>query len=286
MKKLLLGTVALAALAVPALAADMGVVRRPVAYVAATNWSGCYVGGDVGYASGHSQGYSTNAASTDGAHNGFAPLVAGQALSSDFNMTGVAGGFFGGCNYQVGAWVFGAEGDMTWMNMEGQAFNPNGPSATTVRGVGGAVFAVPPGAYISAKENWLVTARGRLGYAVDKWLLYATGGGAWMKINSAESVTPTGIIPGNTGGPAFTFDTQSDTRSGWTVGGGIEYMLPYNWIIRAEYLYVQIPSYTTFTPGVSPERAKNVTAGQLSDNIVRFGLAYKFDFYGTARVYR
>jgi outer membrane immunogenic protein len=275
MKKLLLGTVALAALAVPALAADMGVVRRPVAYVAATNWTGCYVGGDVGEGWGHSDGYSTSAASVG---RGTALLAAGVPLSNTFNTSGVAGGFYGGCNYQFGAWVVGAEGDWTVNNKEGQAFYVNGPSQSTIALAGGGVGTIPPGAYWSAKENWLVTARGRVGYAVDKWLLYATGGGAWMKINSAESVTPSGAIPGQSGGPALVTALQSDTRSGWTVGGGIEYMLPYNWIIRAEYLYVQIPSYTTFT--ANNIFITNVNAGKLTDNIVRFGLAYKFDFYG------
>ena len=64
MKKLLLGTVALTALGVPAIAADMGVrpVYRPV--VAYTNWTGCHIGGMVGIESGRSDGYSTTGAST------------------------------------------------------------------------------------------------------------------------------------------------------------------------------------------------------------------------------
>jgi outer membrane immunogenic protein len=273
MKKLLLGTVALAALAVPALAADMGVVRRPVAYVAATNWTGCYAGGDVGTAWGHSDGFSTNGATTEGVGHAFAPFPPGVVLNNGFDMGSAAiGGFYGGCNYQFGAWVIGAEGDISWTNLEGQTFAVNGPSAF----INAAGFAVAPGAYRSTKEHWIATARGRLGYAVDKWLLYVTGGGAWAKIDSVESVTPTAFFPGVSGGPVLNTDLQTDTRSGWTVGAGLEYMLPYNWVIRAEYLFVEIPSYTTFTPGTSFQDAKNVTAGKLTDNIVRFGFAYKF----------
>jgi outer membrane immunogenic protein len=276
MKKLLLGTVALAALAVPALAADMGVARRPVAYIAATNWSGCYAGGDVGYSWGRSDGFSTNGATTTGIGNAFAPFPPGAKLNNSFDMSGAIGGFYGGCNYQFGAWVIGAEGDFSWTNKEGQSFSVNGPG-TSFNAAG---FQVAPGAYRQTQEHWLATARGRLGYAVDKWLLYATGGGAWMKINSTESVTPIAFAPGVSGGPVFSTALQTDTRSGWTVGAGFEYMLPYNWVIRAEYLFVEIPSYTTFTPGTTFSDAKNVTAGKLTDNIVRFGLAYKFDFYG------
>src|SRR5205823_115264 len=108
----------------------------------------------------------------------------------------------------------------------------------------------------SAKERWLSTARARVGYAVDKWLFYGTGGAAWMKIDSAEFIVPSAVTLAGvgtvTGGPIVNANLQSDTRRGWTVGGGVEYMLPYNWMIRSEYLYVEIPSYTTFTPGTNP----------------------------------
>jgi outer membrane immunogenic protein len=270
MKKLLLGAVALAALGVPALAADMGVVRRPVAYVAATNWTGCYVGGDVGTMLGRDSGYSTTAASTAGVLPGAVSLAGVGQLTQNYNTTGVAGGFYGGCNYQFGAWVIGAEGDWTVNNNEGQSFSVNGPSANVV--LPGVVL--PPGFYASSKENWLVTARGRLGYAVDKWLLYVTGGAAWAKINSSYTVTPVSAS-------AVTWaDQQSDTRSGWTVGVGYEYMLPYNWSIRSEYLFVKIPSYTTFNPGTGNgpllTGAPTNLSHDLTNNIFRAGLAYKF----------
>src|SRR5271166_5600185 len=120
MKKLLLGTVGLAALAVPALAADMGVVRRPVAYVAATNWTGCYVGGDVGDSWGTHDGYSATGATTQVTSG--VPVPAGTPISGSFNTSGFTGGFYGGCNYQVGVWVFGVEGEWSNVNNEGQSF--------------------------------------------------------------------------------------------------------------------------------------------------------------------
>jgi len=279
MKKLLLGTVALAALSmiVPAIAADMAVrpIARPAAY---TNWTGCYVGGSVGNSWGHSDGYSSNAATTSGIGTGFTPIRAGVPISNSFDLTGFTGGVYGGCNIQFGVWVVGVEGDWEAINKEGQAFYVNGPSASTIALASGGVGVIRAGAYWSAKERWLATARGRLGYAVDKWLFAVTGGAAWMKIDSAESHTP-----GFTTDEIFRTNLQSDTRTGWTVGGVVEYMLPYNWTIRSEYLYVQIPSYTTFTPGVAPENFHNVTAGKLTNNIWRVGLAYKFGDWGKAR---
>ena len=257
MKKLLLGTVGLAALAVPALAADMGVVRRPVAYVAATNWTGCYVGGDVGDSWGTHDGYSATGATTQVTSG--VPVPAGTPISGSFNTSGFTGGFYGGCNYQVGVWVFGVEGEWSNVNNEGQSFEFTPPRPLGTLWVD------------SAKERWFVTARGRLGYAVDKWLLYATGGAAWTKIDGSEFLLTN----------AATATLQSDHRTGWTVGAGVEYALPYGWLIRSEYLYMQFDSYNTFTSGPFGTAAfSNQSTGKLTNNIWRAGLAYKFDFYG------
>jgi outer membrane immunogenic protein len=121
----------------------------------------------------------------------------------------------------------------------------------------------------------MATARGRLGYAVDKWLFYVTGGAAWVKIDSAEwNIT----VPGPTA------NLQSDTRTGWTVGVGLDYALSYGWSLRSEYLYVQIPSYTTFTPGSQPNNPgfsfpTNLSTGRLTNNIWRAGITYKIGYY-------
>jgi outer membrane immunogenic protein len=282
MKKFLLGTVALAALGMgaPAIAADMAV--RPAARpVAVTTWSGCYVGGAVGNSWGHSSGYSASATTfgTPGI-----PVAAGTALSNDFYMSGFTGGFYGGCQVQLGVWVIGAEGDWSLNNKEGQSFAVGGPSVVTL---GGAL--VPANSIWSAKERWYATARGRLGYAVDKWLFFVTGGAAWMKIDSAEFclngpttvATGANLAPaGSCAGPLATAVLQTDRRTGWTIGGGVEYALRYNWSIRSEYLYIKIPSYTTFTPGVGNglllTGAPTNLNTDLNNHILRAGLTYKF----------
>ena len=274
MKKLVQTSLALAALGLsaPAVAADMAArpIARPVAF---TNWTGCYVGGGVGDSVGRSSGYSTTPASTIFGLPGGVAVPQGQ-LSSDFGMSGLTGGFYGGCQAQFGVWVVGAEGDWFLNNKEGQRGLATAPLFNFFN----------PLTIWSAKERWYSTARARLGYAVDKWLFYVTGGAAWMKIDSAEFVLS---IPG--GGtaqcaPLACSVLQSDTRSGWTIGGGVEYALPYNWSIRSEYLYIRIPSYTTFTPGVgnglvlgAPNLPTNLNV-DLQNHIFRAGLAYKFDF--------
>jgi len=46
---------------------------------------------------------------------------------------------------------------------------------------------------------------------------------------------------------------QTDRRTGWTVGGGVEYALGCGWSIRGEYLYVDLGSWTTFNTPPSPD---------------------------------
>src|SRR5438445_2515842 len=127
MKKLLCRNVAALGTSAPAIAADMAArpaAARPVAF---TNWSGCYVGGDVGNSWGHSSGYSATPASTFGITD---PRAVPQVqLSQSFDMTGFTGGFYGGCQAQFGVWVIGLEGDWSLNNKEGQAFGVGGPSS-------------------------------------------------------------------------------------------------------------------------------------------------------------
>jgi outer membrane immunogenic protein len=272
MKKLLLGSVALLALGVgaPAIAADMGVRPRAVAYVAGTNWTGCHLGGSVGNEWGRNGGYTTTPQSTQSFGAVQIPMPAGQQVAPGFDMNGFIGGFYAGCDYQVGAWVFGIEGDWSNVNKEGQVFD------NFTFNIGGRVVTSPFDVN-SAQERWVATARARVGYAVDKWLLYVTAGAAWARIRSSEWLITE---------PTFAV-LQDDTRTGWTVGAGLEYALSYGWSVRSEYLYVQIPSYTTFTPGIGNGLlvgAPTFLSTKMNNNIVRAGLTYKFGDYAAAVV--
>src|SRR2546423_5444792 len=116
MKKLLLGTVALAALGTgaPAVAADMGVrpLARPAAY---TNWTGCYIGGGGGNSWGHSSGYTATPASRFGVLPG-ALAVPQVQVSQSFDMTGFTGGVYGGWPKQICVWGGRAAGDLVAHN--------------------------------------------------------------------------------------------------------------------------------------------------------------------------
>jgi outer membrane immunogenic protein len=256
MKKLLLGSVALAMLGTAVNAADMRVRPLP-APVALATWTGCHIGGAVGNEWGRHDGFSASGA-TRGIGGGVNGRVvpAGTPITDSFSMDGFTGGFYAGCDYQFGIWVIGVEGDWSVVNKEGQAveFTPPRPAGTIW--------------VDSAKERWFATARARLGYAVDKWLFYVTGGAAWAKIDNAEFLITS---------PINTTTLQSHNRTGWTIGAGLDYALSYGWSVRTEYLFIQFNSYDTFTTGPFGTAVfSNQTAGKLTNNVWRAGLTYKF----------
>lgn len=170
-------------------------------------WTGFYVGASAGFIH---QG--TTAIDLDGM---FFP--AGTAL----DITGT-GGLFGvnvGYNYQMGALVLGLEADIALSTLD---------NTSTALATAGPVFA-------SSKLRNLGTVRGRIGYAFDRALLYATGGFAygnvWNKIQFPGDANPRASISG--------------TRTGWTIGGGLEYAITNNWTVRAEGLYVDLGRSTS-----------------------------------------
>jgi outer membrane immunogenic protein len=275
MKKLFLGSVALVALGLGAPAAFAA--ERPVpAYtpppppVPVYTWTGCYAGANAGTSTGRSTQTTTAGSIVTGdgvANPAPRPVVApaGSSIAGDLNLSGFIGGFQGGCNYQWGVWVFGFEGDGMATNKEGQNFE-----------VGLAPFLGANRAnWISqTQERWLVTARGKLGLSGwgwfgDKSMVYVTGGAAWAKIDTSEF-----FVGQQTG----TGHQESNTRTGWTVGGGYEYALGYGWSIKGEYLYVKFDDYTTFTTPPFGGAGGNIAprSNKLYDNIFRAGMNYRF----------
>jgi outer membrane immunogenic protein len=282
MKKLCLGSVAVVALGLGTSAALAAELRRPppppppapaYAPAPAYTWSGCYIGASAGTSSGRSDGFSTSAG-TLALGVGPAPgavVAGGFPITDSFDLTGFIGGGQIGCNWQWGAWVFGIEGDGSATNKEGQSF---GNGATTPTSIG--PLATNPATIYELQERWLVTARGKLGLTNFWWfgpntLVYVTGGGAWAKIDASQWLA---------GFPTITGLQQSDTRSGWTVGGGYEYALGYGWSAKGEFLYVDFGNWDTFNcasvgPGCPRGAATNLNVN-LKDYIFRAGLNYRF----------
>jgi outer membrane immunogenic protein len=237
-------------------------------------WSGCYAGANAGYSNGRST--QTTVANSVLTGNGLgsapaplalagggviAPVPAGTSIAGDLNLSGFIGGFQGGCNYQFGQWVVGAEVDGMANNKEGQNFEVG---LVPFLGNGRANWVS------QTQERWLVTARGKLGMTWwDKSMVYVTGGAAWAKIDTSEF-----LIGAQTG----TGHQESNTRTGWTVGAGYEYALGYGWSIKGEYLYVKFDDYTTFTTPPFGGAGLNIAprSVKLYDNVIRAGMNYKF----------
>ena len=229
------------------------------------NWTGFYVGGNVG-----GQWGSANPATTT-----LFPVAAYFADSSvgaigavgaqHINSSGVTGGFTAGYNWQVNNAVLGVEGDINYFGFKGSASGTGvypccAPTTFTVNS--------------SVSADWLATIRGRIGFlATPSWLLYATGGAAIAEVRGNFSFTDTFAGATESG-------TIRDTRVGWTAGLGGEYAVGGGWSLKAEYLYVDL--------GRSSMTSNNLNVGgalpaqtfthsvDLKSNIVRVGVNYKF----------
>jgi outer membrane immunogenic protein len=257
-RRFLLSTVIFGVVSLPAMAADLPPAPAPFYAVPVAipifTWTGCYIGGTVGGVWGK-----TNDAWGPNP-GGFATVpgaVSALSVTSSFNSSGVTGGVEGGCNYQVTPWfVFGVEGD--W-------------ESTALSGSFTGTAVTPTVSYPltqSFSSHWLSTARARAGYSAGPWLFYATGGAAFANVSRTDTL----IFPGATVNAA-----QSTTASGWTVGAGVEWAMAFNWVVRAEYLFVDLPSttYTAVNP-ILPPSFVTATHGDLHENIVRVGVSYKF----------
>src|SRR6266540_680861 len=165
MKRLFLGSVALVALSLGTSAAFAAEKRVP-AYVPPPppapvyTWSGCYIGASAGNSSGTSTHYTT-AGSVLTPGTALPATAIGANITDSFNLSGFIGGGQLGCNWQVGAWVFGIEGDGSATNKEGQAFET---ALASIPGLGARA-----GWISQTQERWLVTARGKLGLTNFWW---------------------------------------------------------------------------------------------------------------------
>ncbi len=175
---------ALITLASPASAADLG---PPVSdQLSAWSWSGCTLGAHAGGVWGDSDRWIPR--TPGGAFEGVS--LGGHSVD------GFIGGLQGGCDYQAASGVvIGFAGEYGWTHAEGTH-----PSARET------------GVFYHSEIEALASVTGRLGYAFDRVLLYVAGGGAWERVDYRASTTMIG-----------TAYRASETRSGWTIGGGGEY---------------------------------------------------------------
>jgi outer membrane immunogenic protein len=255
MKKLLLGTVFAALSIASASAADLYVKARPM--VPTWVWDGLYVGVNIGTGIPDSPRDTTVIDPT--------PFPTAVFTSSDkSDRLGVIGGGQLGYNKVVLPWLLlGLEADIQGADLR-QSNRIFFPAA--LQGVGS--FADS-----ETRLNWFGTLRARGGWLVTpETMLYATGGLAFgdVKLNQ----TAFSALGGNT-----TTSSASETKTGWTVGGGIETRLwNSNWTAKAEYLYVDLGSLST-TMALGVGGLTQTTSADFKDHIVRVGVNYKLGNY-------
>jgi outer membrane immunogenic protein len=244
MKKILGGLVISALLAAPAMAADMRmpVKAAPVPVVTLFSWTGCYIGGHVGYAWGKKR--------VD--PSGF---VVFPGLELDHDTDGFVAGGQVGCNlWQSDRWVFGIEGQASWADMDGTV----GPDTRVTAGYNG----------FRTDADIIGSIAARFGYAfgaTGQTLIFVKGGAAFIH----EQFFATGI-------PAATFTTQSDKdlRWGWMVGGGFEQALTSNWSLKAEYNYSNFGTHTLSLCN-APAGCDDFSIKQ-HVHLVKVGINYRF----------
>jgi outer membrane immunogenic protein len=122
---------------------------------------------------------------------------------------------------------------------------------------------------VEDRLEWFGTVRGRAGMALDRVLLYATGGWAFGERRLSGPLTSS-----NAAGPITNTSFNSASRMvGWTVGGGIEWAFLGNWSAKLEYLYIDFGSAGDVA---IPGGPFVVTSGHFVDNVARGGINYRF----------
>jgi outer membrane immunogenic protein len=214
-----------AAMASPSFAADLprpNYTKAPI-YVAPFSWTGFYVGINGGY------GWGTATLSN----------ALGTATSS--TQSGALAGGTVGYNLQTGVWVWGIEGDLDYAWIKGNTSNTGGSC------VGGGPCTIT--------DSFFSTVRGRVGYAMDRFMPYLTGGAAFSSIKISA---PSGA-------------SNRSTNTGWTAGAGLEYAFLGGWSAKIEYLYAAFGSNTCDTSvcTISTDYKSKV-------NVARIGVNYRF----------
>ena len=268
---------ALLSLPVSALVAGAPALAQP-----AVNWTGFYAGFYAGgvwgrgnstastdcpalVGAGPPGGYYCDATNPASFANASAVTSAGSGSASSSKFTG---GIQAGRNWQTGNFVYGVEADFGAFNIRGSR------SGSGVYTGGGAAFTVTN----SFSTDWLLTARGRIGWAASGWLVYATGGLAMSRVEVANSFSDDNALGGFSGATGSA--SASKTKVGWTLGGGLEYALTRNWSLKGEYLYVDLGSLSTLGTVshlgfVGYTNALGVSTS-LTAHVARLGANYRF----------
>ena len=211
-----------------ALAGDIGLAGSTY------DWSGGYVGTSVGAALNNTE-FNQNYVYTGQANISIeeTDLINGLDFSDTADDAWFTAGILAGYNWQYSNFVIGAEADFNYLGFHGtvkhdvsnvmsQVMAPENTTATD---------------RIDYENNWYGTLRARLGYAIDNFLIYGTGGLAYGEMDINQK------LDASNGDEYASWNARTNGWNlGWTLGGGMEYGMG-RWTMGAEYLYVDLSSY-------------------------------------------
>lgn len=249
------------------------------------DWTGLYIGGHVGQGFAELKGLTT---AMDGSVKRYS-----STESSDLDLSNFLLGGQLGFNYQFGnRFVLGVEADYTKSRLQGFQ-----------EAISTEASLLAPRNQLESKLahsiNWIATIRGRLGYAFDRMFVYGTGGVAFLKEAAVRdqyrATTPTAS-------PSATEKMFSEgaeaSRTGWVMGGGVEYALTSNWSLKGEYSFASfdeeslvfpnarsgvtqgytrlLPRPVVRIPGTFETVDGRLISNALDMHLLKFGLNYRF----------
>ncbi len=195
------------------------------------SWTGVYLGAQAGYSWGQERTVFSDTLAR--AFNG-----AAFRQSSDTALGGAQAGF----NYQTGSLVFGVEGDLEALDAKETL--------------------VAPGIAARIRRDWQASVRGRAGFALDRFMIYATGGAAFTDVEFAVLDPATGLA-----------ERATQSKTGWTAGAGVNFAYTDNLILGAEYRYTDFGTVSGTTRG--PLLGLTVRH-EPTTHALRASVAYKF----------
>jgi len=224
-------------------------VYRPALY----DWTGLYFGGHVGL------GLLEDSVTTT------TPTALQPAgIQTNLSPFAIIGGAQVGANFEVAPLVIGVEGTWTDSAISGSQITPSLLTGTSERS--------------TSNAKWYATATGRVGYAVNDLLLYAKGGAAWMSVDYTQDIL--------TGASVTSSQIISDTRTGFTVGGGIEYGMTENLSAKIEYDFLDFGTNNYSFNSLSAASAALVlpVAVKSDTHMFSLGFNYRFNWSGGGAV--
>lgn len=251
-KSIILGSASVAALVLASNASAADVARHhytPAVVskkaVVPFSWEGLYVGAQAGY-------------STSALHS----TAKGdkKAADNDIEATwgkpvGINGGVYAGYNIDLGSnLIAGLDADINLSRLKKSIDNKDDKTTS--------IF----------KEKYNGSVRGRLGYNLGRALPYVAGGFSFANIQAGYGLTDGKFADDKKSSP------KSKVASGWNIGGGVDYLLSDNLVLRADYRYETIknPSRTDYDAHDKKIITEDMKDVNLRSNNFRVGVAYKF----------